>query len=194
MAAPFEAPAAVEAPTAPAARVPGPSAARPSLKTQATGNDARAERFYRQVRSEVDDLRKAITRRTVADHEFADLDIAAVAANPEAATLIPPEVLVKAIIELHEDRTRLEQRLAKQRAEGQRLRKRLRGIQQDRAFERGRLETLDQVIGALHANLEDLRAARDSDQPGLGGRPEPRVLRPEAIAPAPEALPPAEHA
>jgi hypothetical protein len=160
------------------------------LKEQASGSDARAERYFRQVRSEVDELRKAITERKIVDHQFADLDVAAVAANPEAAALIPSEVLVKAIIDLHEANERQGRRIEKLRAKNERLAERLQDLKRDRAFERGRLQTLDAVISALHANLEDLRFARDGELP-LAGPREPRVLRPENAAP--DALPPAEN-
>jgi hypothetical protein len=169
-----------------------PSGARLAFKDQASGTDARAERFFRQVRAEVDDLKKSITERKIVDHEFAELDAAAVAANPEAAALVPADVLVKTIIELHENGERLERRIAKLRGQNGRLRGRIRALKRDRAFERGRLETLDQVIEALHSNLGDLRLARDADSPRLEARQEPRVLRPEALAA--EALPPAENA
>jgi hypothetical protein len=158
------------------------------LKEQATGNDARAERMFRQVRADVDDLRKQLGQRRNVDHEFAELDIAAVANNPEAAALIPPEALVKALVEAHAANQRLEKKLGRARARTARGEARLRRFKEARAFEQGRLETLDRVIEALHGNLEDLRLARDSAGPLVGERPEPRVLRP-----GPEALPPAEN-
>jgi hypothetical protein len=158
------------------------------LKEQASGTDARAERFFRQIRAEVNELKKQIGQRPEVDHQFAELDIEAVAANPADAALLPPEVLVKALVDVHRENVRLNRRLEKARDRNARLQERIREIKQARAYERGRLETLDRVIAALHANLEDLRLARDSESPRVDGRAEPRVLRP-----APDALPAAEN-
>jgi hypothetical protein len=161
------------------------------LKSQATGTDARAERFFRQVRAEVDGLRKQLGEARSPSLELADLDVEAVSADPAAAATLPPEALVRALVKEHRANADLRCKLTRSRAATRKKADALRRLQNERAFERGRLETLDNVIAALHGNLEDLRIARDAEIPRLEGRLEPRVLRP-GTGPAHEALPPAE--
>jgi hypothetical protein len=163
------------------------------LKSQATGTDARAERFFRQVRAEVDGLRKQLGEARSPNLELSELDVEAVAADPGAAASLPPEALVRALVKEHSANAELRRKLSRSRAATRKKTDALRRLQNERAFERGRLETLDNVIAALHGNLEDLRIARDADTPRIEGRPEPRVLYPGA-GPAHEALPPAENA
>ncbi|MCK9517626.1 MAG: hypothetical protein M0R74_01170 [Dehalococcoidia bacterium] len=162
-------PAVEEPPAAPGARMPAtpPSmvAARLGghgpMKSQATGSDARAERLVRQVRTEVDELRQALGRMRDTPGELTALDLEAVANDPDAAAALPPVLLVRALLEQRERNTRLEKKLAKQRDRIELLEDRVRDLKQERAWQRGRLSTLDDVIAALHANLSDLRLHRD---------------------------------
>ena len=162
------------------------------LKTQATGTDVRSERLFRQVRAEVQELRSSFSNLQVAGEEMSELDIAAVADNPEAAALLPSALLVRALIRSNESSEKLLRKLARARARSERLDAKLRDLRQERAYTRGRTETLDQVIAALHGNLEDLRAARDG-QRSLAEVAGPRALR-GAMAPVHEALPSPERA
>ncbi len=181
------------APPAPQATTP-PSMRVPPMKGQATGSDARAERFYREVRAEVDDLRRTLSRVRELDEELTELDLDAVTANPEGAAALPPAVLVRALVESHRASGRLQRRLARSRDRVVRLENRIRDLKQERAYESGRLETLDRVIAALHANLEDLRLARDNEAPRVEAPPEPRVLRSASQTPALEPRNTAENA
>jgi hypothetical protein len=117
--------------------------------------------MFRSVRGELDDMRKTYgaLRATPADLTEPDLD--GVAQNPDGATALPPAVLVKALLAQKAENDHLRARLSKSQKRARRLEARLRELRNERAYERGRTETLDQVIGALHANLQDLRFARD---------------------------------
>ncbi|MGD9934897.1 MAG: hypothetical protein AB7T37_14445 [Dehalococcoidia bacterium] len=178
----------------PAPQVAAPSMRVPPMKGQATGNDARAERFFREVRAEVDDLRRTLSRVRELDEELTELDLDAVTSNPEGAAALPPAVLVRALVESHRANGRLQRRLQKSRDRIARLENRIRDLKQQQAYESGRLETLDRVIAALHANLEDLRLARDSETPRVEAPPEPRVLRSASQTPALEPRNAAENA
>ena len=183
-----------DAPSPHTPQTAAPAMRVPPMKGQATGNDARAERFYREVRAEVDDLRRTLSRVRELDEELTELDLDAVTSNPEGAAALPPAVLVRALVESHRANGRLRRRLEKSRVRAARLEDRIRDLKQERAYESGRLETLDRVIGALHANLEDLRLARDTETPRVEAPPEPRVLRSASQAPAIEPRNTAENA
>ncbi len=163
------------------------------LKTQATGNDVRAERLFRQVRTEMEELRSSFSNLRVAGEEMTELDIVSVCENPDAAAALPPALLVRALISSHQSSEKLLRKLARARARNQRLSEKLRTLSQEQAYVRGRTETLDQVIAALHGNLEDLRAARDGER-ALSEPAQPRALRGGSMAPPHEALPSAERA
>ena len=175
---------------------PGGLERSPAHPTQDAGNGhgLRSERLFRQVRAEMQELRSSFSNLQVAGEELSELDIAAVVANPDAAALLPPALLVRALIRSNESSEKLLRKLARARARSERLDAKLRDLRQERAFTRGRTETLDQVIAALHGNLEDLRATRDSNLRTLGEPSAPRVLRGAAMAPAHDALPPPERA
>lgn len=181
-----------EAATAPVAAVPGPSslAARhmPALKSQQTSVDARTERLFRQVKTEVDDLRTQLDLRRDSNDRLTELDVEAVASDPEAASALSPAVLVKALLELRDENAQLQGQLGRSKKRVNRLRGRVQQLKQQREYTRGRLETLDQVVEALHGNLQDLRAHRDAVRV-LGSD----VAEAPLLEQAPEAaLPPAE--
>jgi len=131
------------------------------LRGQSTGSDARSERLIRQVRGEVEQLRQTLSQLSSGQDEMLHVDAEGVAANPEAALLLPPAVLVRTIIAAHQQGLALEARRARQARRLAKLQARLRGHEVADAETRGRLATLEQVIAALHANLEDLRLDRD---------------------------------
>lgn len=140
-----------------------------AMKTQCTSNDARTERLVREVRSEIDSLRRSLYEFSFARETLVDVNLEAVAADPESAAGLPPPLLVRALVTAHASQEKL-------RTEVDRTGDRLHTIEgelHDLLLERARLEvrveTFEDVIGALHANLEDLRIERDHRL----GRPEP---------------------
>jgi hypothetical protein len=181
-------------PTPPAAEQPGAAPLRvPRLREQATAADARTERIFRTVRADVSDLQARLEGVAGTPAEFADVDVEAVIASPEAAASLPPSLLVRGLLSARERESRLKRRLAKAESRSERLEAKLRASRQERAWLRGRLETLDEVIAALHANIEDLRLARDGAPPALAEPPAPLVIRPGLVDSGP-ALPAADEA
>jgi len=183
---------ALEAPVASSV----PLAERParlagSMRTQIGSSDLRAERLVRQIRGQLDELRERIDGR-VAPETLTRIDLAAVAADPEAATELPVGLLVRALIEAHGELSRLQDQAADQRTKIGALSARIREIDAERAYSRGRMQTLDEVIAALHANLEDLRLQRDNARL-LPIPSTPRALRPSDQVTV-EALPGVEEA
>ncbi|MCC6386981.1 MAG: hypothetical protein IT302_06335 [Dehalococcoidia bacterium] len=174
-------PAAVAVATVPAhAPVPPSIANRLAgvpMRSQMSGGDVRAERLVKQVRGEVDELRATLATLTAGPGDLSTLDYDAVAANPAAAALLPPATLVAGITELHARNRRLARKNEKLEARLDALEAKVRDLKQDRAWARGRLDTLAEVIEALHANIEDLRHHRDNTRaltaPGIA----PRALR-----------------
>lgn len=150
---------------APAAPPPAPVSLRLSpapMKNQMSGSDVRTERVARQLRAEIDGLRASVALFQATPDAFTSIDPAAVAADPEAAAALPPALLVRAIVAAHAENERLGKRLSKQRERIDKLEGQVRDLKQERAWLRGRQRTLEDVIGALHANIEDLRLHRDA--------------------------------
>jgi predicted nuclease with TOPRIM domain len=104
----------------------------------------------------------------------------AIAGHPDAAAALPPALLVRGLVRAHDHSERLATENEEQAARIAELKGEIHDLREDKAYLRGRIETLDQVIAALHANIQDLRLARDAAshsavvEPG----PAPRVLRP----------------
>ena len=130
------------------------------LKSQASSSDSRAERMLRQVRSQIDELSQALDELGSDQGDIVRVSPAVVAESPAVAATLNPAVLVNSLVTAAETEARLETRLSALTVEIEAMRLRLEESERTRAEERGRLTTLDQVIGALHANLEDLRTAR----------------------------------
>ena len=154
------------APSTPVAAGPAPGgmlAARlhAPLKTQQSSSDVRTERLFRKVRAEVDDLRSTIDALHAVPEELTMLDLDEVAAHPDAAAALPPVILVRALLEARSHNRRLLRRLGKSESRNGRLSASVRKLKQERAFNRGRTQTLDDVIATLHGNLQDLRLHRD---------------------------------
>jgi len=178
-------PATVSAPAA-AAAVPAHAPVPPSIanrlagvpmRSQMSGGDVRAERLVKQVRGEVDELRATLATLTAGPGDLSTLDYDAVAANPAAAALLPPATLVAAITELHGRNRKLARKSEKLEARLEALETKVRDLKQDRAWARGRLDTLAEVIEALHANIEDLRHHRDNTRALAAPAVAPRALR-----------------
>lgn len=185
-------PIATAVPPPPAAFGAHNGRAAGSFRTQVGSSDLRAERLVRQLRGQLDELKERVDGRAIPT-EMTLLDVAAAVADPEAAAALPPGMLVRALLDLHRHMMELEENVAEQRSKIGALSSRIRDMDTERAYARGRLQTLEEVIGALHANLEDLRFVRDGAARPLPLAPGPRALRASEQAPV-ESLPGAEEA
>lgn len=131
------------------------------LRGQMTGSDARAERLVRQVRSDVERLQKVLDALGQEQGELVEADPAAIAANPDAAATLAPGLLVRAVIAAETENRRLRKRLAKARQREQKLQGRLQQMELASAARKSRLDTIEEVLAALHNNLQDLRQERE---------------------------------
>ncbi|MEX0781013.1 MAG: hypothetical protein WD557_00065 [Dehalococcoidia bacterium] len=84
-----------------------------------------------------------------------------IAINPAAAERMPPATLVNAVVATEAENRALRRRLHARKQELHELKRGMADHVVEDAELRGRLRTLEDVIGALHANLEDLRLQRD---------------------------------
>jgi hypothetical protein len=141
------------------------------LKSQFTGADSRADRLIRQLRGEVEAIRGSLDQYAAESAEMLEVDLAAVVADPAAAATLPAAALVRALISAAEKNERLRAENETRRRKGAHLRKELRAMRIAEAATNARVETLEEVIAALHANLEDLRAARDHGRAALPPAP-----------------------
>ncbi len=139
---------------------PAPTPVANGLRAQATVGDARAERLIREVRMELADLKHSFAGRYEDRDDLVTVDLDAVRANPEAAAALPSATLVRALLQAERRIAELERAVATHEREDAALREQLARLQDDHAYARGRLETLHEVIGALHGNLDDLRGDR----------------------------------
>lgn len=146
------------------------------LRGQMTGSDARAERLVRQVRSDVERLQKVLDALSEEQGDMMEVDPAAIAANPDAAATLAPGLLVRAVIAAETENRRLRKRLAKARQREQKLQGRLQQMELAGAARKSRLDTLEEVLAALHGNLQDLRQEREFLRqwapPRVSARPE----------------------
>lgn len=138
---------------------PGPGA--PRMRGQMTSSDARAERLVRQVRTEVSALQKTLASLAEEHDEMLEVDPASVARNPEAALTLPPAVLVRAVMSAEAENRKLRKRAQKVQTRQRQLRERLHELQLSEAARVSRMQTLEDVISALHGNLQDLRHERE---------------------------------
>lgn len=153
------------------------------MRDQFTSSDSRADRLVRQVRNEVEQLKKTLDALSFENEEMFELDIAALLANPEHAATLPPAMLVRALLETTKENGRLRDEADDQRGKATKLRRQVRGLRRDDAARQARLDTLEEVIAALHANLEDLRY--DRDRARLGGSQTPALRAGSAQLPPP---------
>lgn len=138
-----------------------PGVGSPRMRAQMTSSDARAERLVRQVRTEVAALQKTLASLAEEHDEMLEVDPASVAKNPEAALTLPPAVLVRAVVSAETENRKLRKRAQKVQARQRQLRERLHELQLSEAARASRMQTLEDVISALHGNLQDLRKDRE---------------------------------
>jgi hypothetical protein len=146
-----------------------------SLKGQATTLDARAERLVKHVRTELDGIRETLDLIGAGQDEMLEVTPASVAENPTVAATLAPVVLVRSMITAHARQQDLEQQLAELTAQFVATKHELTTMREQHAGQGGRVATLDQVIAALHENLQDLRAERKN---WLGPGPDVPALPP----------------
>ncbi|MCZ2108746.1 MAG: signal peptidase I [Dehalococcoidia bacterium] len=163
--------------------------ARIPLRSQATATDARTERLVRSIRGEVEELRETLDAIASDRGEFLEADIAAVIADPEGAASLPPAVLVRAIVAANERNEQMLAELGRQARRNAKLKSKLRALRITHAQVAGRMATLDEVIGALHANLEDLRLERGGEVRRVAQPQQPQPLRAAASDPLPPPRP-----
>ncbi len=175
-----EAPAAAPGPN-PLAQIP--------LRSQATANDARTERLVRSIRGEVEELRETLDAIANDRGEFLEADISAIIADPEGAASLPPAVLVRAIMAANERNEQMLAELGRQARRNAKLKSKLRALRITHAQVAGRMATLDEVIAALHSNLEDLRLERGGEQRRVAAPQQPQPLRAAASDPLPPPRP-----
>jgi hypothetical protein len=145
--------------------LPAPTPFPLPLRGQLTTSDARAERLIRQIRGEVEDLRQTLEDISSSQEEMVTLDLPSVVADPEAAKTLAPAVLVRGLIAAHEEHERLRAQVLEQAQAMTEMVSTIHTLREEAAMRRGRLETLDQVVAALHANLQDFRGERDFRMP-----------------------------
>ena len=133
-----------------------------SMKGQASTLDARAERLVKHVRTEIDDIRDSLDLIGAGQEEMIEVTPASVEENPSVAATLAPMVLVRSLISAGKREEDLETRLAELTAAMAATRHELASVREAHSGQGGRMETLDQVIAALHENLGDLRAERDN--------------------------------
>lgn len=139
------------------------------LKGQASAYDARAERLVLGIRAEVEELRDAVSVRQQVEESVMRVDAAALLAQPGLVSAVPPMLLARLIDDMRAQVGELENALAQRTHELERLQSDNAQLQREHAGANSRLETLQDVIAALHANIQDLRAARDYERsPALG--------------------------
>ena len=131
------------------------------MRGQMTSGDARAERLVRQVRTELSHLQETLGALSQQHDEMLEVDPASVVENPDAALTLPPAVLVRAVISAEAENARLRKRARKVESRQRQLRERLQELQLAEAARASRLQTLEDVISALHGNLTDLRQDRE---------------------------------
>jgi FtsZ-binding cell division protein ZapB len=144
-----------------------------SLKSQFTSSDARAERMFRSVRGEFEDLRRSLDVLSIGHEEMLDLNLAAVAADPDAAATLPPSVLVRALMAAAELHEKLEGQVDEATEKIVTLQDEVQSLLLQRAALQGRLQTFEDIVAALHANLKDLRGERDRQ---LSEAPRPAAI------------------
>ncbi len=150
-------------PAAPDAGAPADAGADPipfRQKAQSTAHDARAERLVMGLRSEMLELKDSIVGLRSRSSDLYSLDVDALAGDPAAATGLPHDMLVEALLAMRSELRQARETIRERDEALEALREEHRALQTEHAVANSRIETLGDVIGALHANLEDLRSVR----------------------------------
>lgn len=150
-----------EQPAHPASEPPPGIAAR-MMRGQLSGSDARTERLVRQVRAEIDELRTLLDSTVESRDGLFKLDYEALAGDPAAVAALPHETLTRSLITAARRVLALEAEIESQDADIANERAKADEMRRELAWNRGRYESMTEIISALHGNLEDLRRARDS--------------------------------
>lgn len=148
-------------PGASATNEPPPGIAGRMMRGQLTGSDARTERLVRQVRAEIDELRALLDSNVESRDGLFALDYEAIVSDPETVASLPPETLTRSLLTAARRVLALEAEIESQDADMANERAKADEVRREAAWMRGRYESMAEIIGALHGNLEDLRRARD---------------------------------
>jgi len=132
-----------------------------TMKRQLNSGDVRTDRLVRQLREEIDGVRTLLDAFAEDQEELLVVDPEAIAADPRAAASLPGTILVRTILAVEEERAQAVERAAALEHDVESLAAQVIELRLSEASLRGRLQTYDDVIAALHGNLEDLRYARD---------------------------------
>ena len=149
------------------------------LKGQASAYDARAERLVLGIRAEVEELRDAVAARQQVEEAVLRVDADALLHEPGLVGAVPPMLIARLVDDMRTRIGELEDALESKSADLERSETQHAALERDYAGAQSRLETLQEVIAALHANIQDLRAARDYErQVGVGPSEERAALPP----------------
>lgn len=132
-----------------------------AMKRQLTSSDVRTDRLVRQLREEIDGVRSILDEFAEDQEQLLLADVEMIAEDPKAAASLPGPLLVRTILALAEERDEAIARAALAAEDAKAVEGELQTLRLTEAGLRGRLETFEDVIAALHNNLEDLRFARD---------------------------------
>lgn len=131
------------------------------MKRQLNSADVRTDRLVRQLREEIDGVRSILDEFADDQEELLVADVEAIAEDPRAAASLPGTLLVRTILAVDEERADAIARLEAQASEIAALEREVQSLRLSEAGLQGRLQTFEDVIAALHNNLEDLRYARE---------------------------------
>jgi chromosome segregation ATPase len=144
-----------------------PVAAQPTvgqvraMKRQLTSSDVRTDRLVRQLREEIEGVRDILDEFAEDQEQLLLADAELIADDPKAAASLPGPLLVRTILALAEERDEAIANVSVAAAKARDLEESVNALRLTEASLRGRMETFEDVIAALHNNLEDLRFARD---------------------------------
>ena len=143
-----------------AAPVPSPGQVR-AMKRQLTSSDVRTDRLIRQLREEIDGVRTLLDEFAEDQEQLLLADVDEIVNDPKTAASLPGPLLVRTLLALVEERDDAIARESLAASDVRELEAEVQSLRLSEAGLRGRLETFEDVIAALHNNLEDLRFARD---------------------------------
>jgi hypothetical protein len=146
------------------------------MKRQLSSSDVRTDRLVRQLRDEIDGVRNILDEFAEDQEQLLLADVDQVAEDPRAAASLPGSLLVRTILALADERDEAIAMAELAAADMKELEAEVQSLRLVEAGLRGRLETFDDVIAALHNNLEDLRFARDHALPAEPVRPRLKAI------------------